>query len=337
MTIANTTVLLKKSASSGHAPSALANGELAINYADGKLYYLNANGSIASISSGTPTYSFATINANSSLILATSPTDILSISPGNNITISACTTSKTITINALAPTTTTANSYSDLIRGDGTTTVFTIPNAVTSANSTLINIDGIIQLQNAYTISGSTLSFTEPPYAGANIAIIQISSLLSGGGSGGGGGGGGGNVTQIVAGTNITVSPSSGVGVVTISATSSSSNVVNSLTVNTNAYIISSDIALSGTAQTAIDTFSTSTYRSAKYELQITSGTSYHVLEIRALQDGTNAYLTQYGEYYTNSSLATFDASVAGGTFSLLASPVNSGTDIKFIRTALIL
>ena len=335
MAIANTTVLLKKSATPGRAPSALANGEIAINYADGKLYYLNANGSIASISSGgSPTYSFATINANSSLILATSPTDILSISPGNNITISACTTSKTITINALAPTTTTANSYSDLIRGDGTTTVFTIPNAVTSANSTLINIDGIIQLQNAYTISGSTLSFTEPPYAGANIAIIQISSLLSGGGSGGGGGG---NVTQIIAGTNISISPPGGTGAVTINATTTSSNVVNSLTVNTNAYIISSDITISGTAQTAIDTFSTSSYRSAKYELQITYGSNYHVLEIRSLQDGTNAYLTQYGEYYTNSSLATFDASVAGGTFSLLASPVNSGTDIKFIRTALIL
>lgn len=104
MTIANTTVLLKKSAVPGHSPAALANGEIALNYADGRLYYLNANGSISFISGsggGGSNNSFATINANSSLILATSPTDTLSIVPGNNITISTNTTSKTITINSI--------------------------------------------------------------------------------------------------------------------------------------------------------------------------------------------------------------------------------------------
>jgi len=61
-----------------------------------------ANNSIASISTGSPTQSFATINANSSLILATSPTDTLSIIPGNNITITTDTFGKSIIINSTA-------------------------------------------------------------------------------------------------------------------------------------------------------------------------------------------------------------------------------------------
>ena len=99
MAIANTTIQLKKSSVSGNVPAALANGELALNYADGRLYYKNASGVITYISSGGgSSNSFATINANSSLILASSPTDILSVVPGNNITIIPNTTSKTFTV-----------------------------------------------------------------------------------------------------------------------------------------------------------------------------------------------------------------------------------------------
>jgi pyruvate/2-oxoglutarate dehydrogenase complex dihydrolipoamide acyltransferase (E2) component len=102
--MANTTIVLRKSGTPGASPSSLANGELALNYADGKLYYKSNTGSILAISGsggGGSLYSFATINANSSLILATSSTDTLSIIPGNNVTITANTTTKSITIDAL--------------------------------------------------------------------------------------------------------------------------------------------------------------------------------------------------------------------------------------------
>lgn len=100
--MANTTLQLKKSGATGNVPNSLAHGELAINYADGKLFYRHANNSIASISTGSTTDSFATINANSSLILASSPYDTLSILPGNNITISTDTINKRIIINSTA-------------------------------------------------------------------------------------------------------------------------------------------------------------------------------------------------------------------------------------------
>jgi hypothetical protein len=98
MAIANTTLLVRKSGSAGVQPSTLSYGELALNYADGKLYYKNGSGSIVSFASGGSANSFATINANSSLILATSNNDTLSIASGNNITITANTTSKTFTV-----------------------------------------------------------------------------------------------------------------------------------------------------------------------------------------------------------------------------------------------
>jgi Chaperone of endosialidase len=99
MTIANTTIQLKKSLISGNTPSTLASGELAINAADDKIFYSKPGGSISYI---TNQQSFATVNANSSLVLASSSTDTLNIIPGTDIAISACTATKSITISSTA-------------------------------------------------------------------------------------------------------------------------------------------------------------------------------------------------------------------------------------------
>jgi hypothetical protein len=100
MTIANTTILLKKSGVPGNVPSSLTYGELGINYHDGKLFYLNSVGQIVQYQSGSggSSDSFATINVNSTLILATSPTDTLSFVGSNGILVQANTQSKTISV-----------------------------------------------------------------------------------------------------------------------------------------------------------------------------------------------------------------------------------------------
>jgi len=49
------------------------------------------------------------------------------------------------------------------------------------------------------------------------------------------------------------------------------------------------------TNQVTFDTLDTTTYRSAKYEMQITSGSAYEATELRLLFDSPNAYLTEYG------------------------------------------
>ena len=87
------------------------------------------------------------------------------------------------------------------------------------------------------------------------------------------------------------------------------------------------------TAQTAIDTWSTTTYRTVKYLIQMTQSTNYHVIELLAVQNGSTVYLAQYGEVITNTSLGTFDASISGGIFSLLINPAStSSTVINMVR-----
>lgn len=97
--MSNTVIAIKKSSTPSAVPSDLANGELAINYADGKLYYKAANGTIASIS-GTESNFFGTVNANNSLIVADTPGDILTLVAGQNIQIVGDTINDTITISA---------------------------------------------------------------------------------------------------------------------------------------------------------------------------------------------------------------------------------------------
>lgn len=99
MAVANTVITIKKSLVGGNTPPSLANGEIAINQVDGKLYYRTPGGTINYI---TNSQSFATINSNNSLILAGTPTDTLTIVPGNNISIATNTSSKTITISSTA-------------------------------------------------------------------------------------------------------------------------------------------------------------------------------------------------------------------------------------------
>lgn len=116
--MANTVIALKKSATPTAAPVSLANGEIAINYADGIIYYKAANGSIASISSGTA--SFGTVNAAGTLILADMVNDVLDIRSGNNIEISGDAINDRITITAnLAPAFDKANSANVLAFNTG--------------------------------------------------------------------------------------------------------------------------------------------------------------------------------------------------------------------------
>jgi len=95
--MSNTAIQLKKSGITGNTPSSLSFGEVALNYADGKLFYKNGLGGTSFI---TNQFSFDTINANNSLVLASGYSDTLSLVAGNNITISTNTTTKTITFNA---------------------------------------------------------------------------------------------------------------------------------------------------------------------------------------------------------------------------------------------
>ena len=96
--MANTTIQLKNSGITSNVPAALAFGEIALNYADGKLFYKAANNAIVPL--GSQSNVFGTVNANGTLVVADSPSAILSIVAGNNVTIDGDVINDKITINA---------------------------------------------------------------------------------------------------------------------------------------------------------------------------------------------------------------------------------------------
>jgi len=97
MSTANTVIQVKKSGVTGNTPVGLNTGELALNYADGKIFYLNSDDGISSIENQN---TFSTVNVNSTLVVANTTTDTLKFISGDGITISADAGAKTITFSA---------------------------------------------------------------------------------------------------------------------------------------------------------------------------------------------------------------------------------------------
>jgi len=87
--------------------------------------------------------------------------------------------------------------------------------------------------------------------------------------------------------------------------------------------------------QAAIDTFPIATYRSARYNVQITSGTSYESVSINVIHDGSTVTKVIYNDINTSGSLGTLDANISSGNLQILFTPVHASTTVKFVREIL--
>ena len=83
---------------------------------------------------------------------------------------------------------------------------------------------------------------------------------------------------------------------------------------------------LSTVTQTAVDSWSSSVYRSAEYTIQITQDTSYYMTKILLIHDGSTVYMTEYGAVDTGGILASFDATISGGNAELLITMATAAT-----------
>ena len=84
-----------------------------------------------------------------------------------------------------------------------------------------------------------------------------------------------------------------------------------------------------------IDSWSASTYRSAKYVYQVsnTDKTEYQSGEILVLHDGTTAYLTEYAKMATgNNDLVTFTVDINSGNVRLRAQAQTPNSALKARR-----
>ena len=91
---------------------------------------------------------------------------------------------------------------------------------------------------------------------------------------------------------------------------------------------------LTTTTAVILDSFSTSTYRSAKYFCQATSGTvSVHISELSVFHANGVAYINEYGISASGSLLGIYDATVAGGNLNITFTPASTtATVVKLTR-----
>ena len=263
----------------------------------------------------------------------------------------------------------------------GDTLVKSLRNSVVKIQT---GIDGSVA--NSWTFSGNTLTapgnITAPTvYVTATIAATTVTSgaLQVGGGTGIDGSlyardiysngirvattdmVSGTRVTSIVAGTDISITTSTGA--VTINDTSTLQSVTGRGATTTNAVSITNSTQSTGTASGALtviggaglggnlnvggtisvggaaqasaftsistntaallslDSYSATAYRTAKYVVQVVDGTLVQATELLVFHNGTDAYIIQYGIGYSVSEMGTWDADLTGGIVTLQFTP----------------
>jgi hypothetical protein len=99
------------------------------------------------------------------------------------------------------------------------------------------------------------------------------------------------------------------------------------------ALIGSATTSLSTTSATVVDSWSASTYSSAKYIVQMKNGGDIEVLEVLVTVNGANnVYITEYADVISNAQIGTTDADYSGGNVRLLVTATN-GTTVKVHKT----
>jgi hypothetical protein len=94
--------------------------------------------------------------------------------------------------------------------------------------------------------------------------------------------------------------------------------------------LIGTALATASTSATTIDTWSTATYSSAKYIVQMKKGTDIEVIEVLVTVDGSNnVYLTEYADVISNAVLGTTDAVYSGGNVLLQVTGASADTAVK--------
>jgi len=326
-------IVLKKSSVVGRIPttSDLEYGELALNYADGKLYYktsLNTVGSIGGTSNAnlvqidrqsyTATASQTTFNITYSIPYVDvyvngvhlSDEDYTATNGTTVVLTEACSAGDQVDLVGYS-----GGLISNAVKANGDLLIYNSSTGIwenfPQASVSVGNANTANTLQTARTING--ISFD----GSANITVTTAGTGI--------------NVSGTVVSIDNTVVTLTGTQTLSNKSFSSFDQKTGSTTV-ANQAVIQSTVAT--TTQTAVDTFSTSAYRSAKYLVQITQGTNYQSSEIMILHNGTTTFTTEYAMLNTNGTLGSFSSDISGGNVRLLItmSSATSAT-INIIRT----
>jgi hypothetical protein len=187
-----------------------------------------------------------------------------------------------------------------------------------------VSINGVIQIPTAaYSVSGVTLTFTEAPASGDLIDVRKLTTTAT--------------VTAI-SGTNGYMgfyADNNGAYVTTGTAAATNTTYWDTSGAEVNA--IGNVTVASANTATTVDTMSTSTYRSAKYIVQVTNGTNYQVMEALMISNGTTATITTYGTIQTNGNLGVLAATQSGSNSLLQFIATNTSNVVRIKKDYLVI
>jgi hypothetical protein len=191
----------------------------------------------------------------------------------------------------------------------------------------MVMINGVVQLPvTAYTVVGTTLTFTEAPLSTDIIDARTITTTAT--------------VTEIADGTShLTISNVGNY----LSAT-----IRNTLVwyANTSTYFnggisaIAGNTSLTQNTLTTVDSFSKTTFRAAKYIVSVSdfAGAKYQVAEVLVTHNGTTANAIAYGLTSTNgTSFVDFDASISGSNVLLKANSTSAASYCNVQQTYIVI
>ena len=252
----------------------------------------------------------------------------------------------------------TTNSFS----GNGAQYDYTLSSSSTTAG-TMVMVNGVVQIPTtAYSVSGTTLTFTEAPAAGdaidarVLITTATVSAISSGNGF---------NNFDVATApyANVTAGTSAATVRLSVDGATGTATFTNDVVINGNLTVkggssgninigdqTTDKVQLQGTIvydQTAInalgtnlkqlDSFSTSAYSTAKYLIQIKDGANIESAEVLLAQDTANAVITTYAVLAPAGALGTFQANISSGTVRLFYTPsISTNANIKVQTTYIV-
>ena len=206
--------------------------------------------------------------------------------------------------------------------GDGATLVYTLSTSSTTA-ATLVAINGVLQKpSDAYSVSGTSLTFTEAPISGDDIDVRLLTTTTT--------------VTSLAEGDSaVTVTdPGTGNVIVKLDGTNVAywTSSIYSQSTPSVAAVTGTSV---GTTAVTIDQFPVASYRSAKYIIQVSNSGrgDYETQEVVVTHNGTTASRAAYGIVYTNVALGTSTVTISGGNVQLQFTGNYAGNTVKVAAT----
>ena len=192
--------------------------------------------------------------------------------------------------------------------------LFTVTNlSVLTINPTTISTTTVVVTNNlALQANGGILINTNTNSISTNSGALQV-------------------VGGVGVGGNLYVGSSATIGVAVTNA------VVPAVYSNNSLYSSYTSPTISTASAQNLDTYSTSTFRTAKYVVQIYDNGKVHVEEFMLFHDNAIAYLTEYAVATNTGELGSFDANISSGIMTVTFTPNYTPTamTIKVVRTAI--